>query len=313
MRPAAPTLLGLLFLLFTACASEDAPFDPLPPPAEGEGFQIAMSVEVPPGTEVWQCQVSEIPGPDFTPVNHVVSVQSAGVHHMDVTALAFANVVLEPGVYDCNDVYRDNPRLMEDGVILYAAQQAEQEITLPSDTIANLPGYLSVMQEIHYVNVTNEPVEAFSKINIYKYDQPSTKQIWGLAVRDTELDVPPGESVEWTRCVMNQDVDVLFLSSHTHALAEKVEIRMFDGEAAGELVYENRDWHAPQLLSFGTQPLHIPAGSGFEFRCLYDNPTTETVHWGFSADDEMCQIAYVFTPGEATRTCAVVASGHDPT
>jgi hypothetical protein len=304
-------LLSLLCAPLLACSSSDDATDPLPPPPEGEGFQVSMSLTVPPGTEVWQCQVTELPGPDFIPVNHVVSVQSAGIHHMDIMALAFANVTLEPGTYDCNDIYRDHPELMEDGLILYASQQAEQEITLPEGTIANLPGGLLVMQELHYVNATPSPVEAFSKVNIYRYEGDVEEAIWGLAVRDTELDVPPGQSVEWTRCVMNQDVDVLFLSSHTHELAEKVEVRLFDGAEPGELVYENTDWHAPQLLDFGAEPLHIPAGSGFEFQCHYDNPGTDTVHWGFSAADEMCQIAYVFTPGDASRTCDVVASGHD--
>jgi len=298
-------------LLLLSCADEPAgpdPDDPLPPPAEDEGFQLAMTTTVPPGTEVWVCQVTEIPRDDFTPVNHVVSKQTEGIHHMDVMALAFANVDLAPGTYDCNDVYRDYPELMDDGLILYASQQAEQEIKLPEGTIANLPGHLLVMQEIHYVNVTTQPVDAYSKINIYRYEGDIEEQIWGGAVRDLELDIPPGESVEWTRCVMADDVDVLFLTSHTHELARKVEIRMFDGTEVGDLVYENTDWHAPALLSFGEQPLHVPAGTGFEFSCHYSNPGTEVVHWGFAAADEMCQIAFVFTPGESDRTCDVVAS-----
>jgi len=32
------------------------------------------------------------------------------------------------------------------------------------------------------------------------------------------------------------------------------------------------------------------------------------VHWGFAASDEMCQIALVYTPGQATRKCEVVDS-----
>lgn len=305
----------VLLAVVAACGGGDDgvdPEDPLPPPAEAEGFQIAMEVDVPAGTEVWRCQVSELPTSEFTPVNFVESVQTAGVHHMDVTALAFANVDLEPGMYDCNDVYADYPSLMEDGVIIYAAQQAVQEIKLPEGTIANLPGHLLVMQEIHYVNATPEDVTAFSKINVYRYDGDVEQEIWGNAVRDTELDVPPGESSEWTRCVMSDDVDVLFLTSHTHQLGRSVEIRAFDGAEVGERLYENTDWHSPQLLSFGEQPLHVPAGTGFEFTCHFSNDSSDTVHWGFAASDEMCQIAMVFTPGEATRTCEVVGSSSEP-
>ncbi|HVK73736.1 MAG TPA: hypothetical protein VM734_10460 [Kofleriaceae bacterium] len=297
--------LGLL-----ACSDDGGGVDaddPLPPPAAHEGFQIAFETTVPAGAELWQCKVSHLPTTEYTPVNHVRSVQTAGVHHMDVMALVFAGVDLAEGVYDCNQLYRDYPSLMEDGLILYAAQRGEQEITLPPDTVANLPGNLLVMQEIHYVNASPEPIEAFSKINIYKYTQPFTKEIWGSAVRDTNMDIPPGDSVQWTRCVMNEPIDLLFLSSHTHALARKVEVRHFDGQTVGDLVYENDDWATPALENYPT-PLHVAAGQGFEFQCHYTNPGTETVHWGFAASDEMCQIALVYTPGVASHKCEVVDS-----
>lgn len=306
----------LAVLFVAACGGGDDggvdPDDPLPPPGEGAGFQIAMEIDVPAGTEVWMCQVSELPTSEFTPVNFVESVQTAGIHHMDVMALAFANVDLDPGMYDCNEIYADYPELMEDGLIIYAAQRAEQQIKLPEGTIADLPGGLKVMQEIHYVNATASDTTAFSKINVYRYDGEVEEQIWGSAIRDVELEVPPGESQEWTRCVMSDPVDVLFLTSHTHQLGKKVEIRTFDGETVGDVIYENTDWHSPELLSFDEEPLHVPAGQGFEFTCFFENDSEETVSWGFAAEDEMCQIAVVFTPGEASRTCDVVATSSDP-
>jgi len=103
----------------------------------------------------------------------------------------------------------------------------------------------------------------------------------------------------------------LLLASHTHQLGRSVEVRLFDGQQAGELIYENDDWASPELKDLTKSALHIPQGSGFEFTCNFSNDTGETVHWGFSASDEMCQIAMVFTPGESSRTCDVVASSSD--
>ncbi len=307
MRCSIVTRLISATVLLSACADDGTGADdPLPPPPDGTGFQISMNITVPAGEEAWLCQVSRLPSPEYTAVNHVKSVQSDGVHHMDVMALAFAGVEIPVGTHECDALYRDYPQLMDDGLILYAAQQAEQEITLPPGTVASLPGSLLVMQEIHYVNTSPDPIEAFSKINIYEYDQPITNEIWGSAVRDVDMDIPPGESVQWTRCVMNDPIDLLFLSSHTHALARKVEVRLFDGHNVGEMIYENRDWATPALKDFGQQPLHVPAGQGFEFQCHYRNAGTETVHWGFSASDEMCQIALVYTPGVASRKCEAV-------
>jgi len=183
---------------------------------------------------------------------------------------------------------------------------------LPPGTVAELLPKLRVMQEIHFVNPTEEPVVAFSKLNAYNYPaEEVVKTIWGGAVRDLEIAVPANtpSHVEWTRCVMNKDIDVLFLSTHTHALAHTAEIRRFDGMQTGELIYSNDDWHAPPLKDYTAAPLHVPAGTGFEFSCHYANRTSAEVKWGFAAADEMCQIAMVFTPGEANRTCGVVASG----
>jgi hypothetical protein len=104
---------------------------------------------------------------------------------------------------------------------------------------------------------------------------------------------------------MNDDVDVLYLSTHTHALAERTVVRRFDGATAGDEIYVNTDWQSPKLEAFA-EPLHLAAGTGFEFECHYANPGSEPVHWGFNAADEMCQIAIVFTPGESRRECVIV-------
>src|SRR6185369_2673327 len=110
----------------------------------------------------------------------------------------------------------------------------------------------------------------------YAYDPGKvTTTIWGGAVRDLDITVPPmaTDHVEWSRCTMSADVDVMFLSSHTHALAKTTEVRMFDGTTVGDLVYTNTDWHAPPLKDYTATPLHLAKGTGFEFACHYANPT----------------------------------------
>jgi hypothetical protein len=243
-------------------------------------------------------------------VNRVESLQSDGMHHMDIMALLFTGLDLPVGEYACADLYATYQELMDKGLFLYASQQAEQTIQLPPGVAADLPPKLRIMQEIHYVNTTDAPIEAFSKVNVYSFPRDQvTQTIWGGAVRDTTIEIPAGASdhVEWTRCVMNQDVDVLFLATHTHALASRTVVRAFDGTNVGAELYTNTDWQSPKLQSFGETPLRLTAGTGLEFACHYDNPGTEPVRWGFNAADEMCQIAIVFTPGEAARECEIVA------
>lgn len=296
---------ALAFAAFLASGCGDVrEHDPDPDRA---GFGLEMEVTVAPGEEAWKCQIGELPidGPRY--VHAVEHEQTHGMHHMDVMILLWSGVNLPPGLYDCGPLYAENPRLMEE-TTLYASQSPTGDIVLPPGTVAEIPGPLTVMHEIHYVNTTDAPQRVFSRIRA-KTIPPTevTQTIWGIAVRDTHLEIPAGSRhVEWTRCEFDADVDILFLSSHTHELGRLVEIFRWDGVATGESVYRNTDWQTPVLAAFDRAPLHVAAGQGLEFRCEFENDRDQPVGWGFGAQDEMCQIAVVFTPGDPGIECTIV-------
>lgn len=304
----------LMALCFASAACSGADATPaetaaiLAPPPEGEGFQIAMEVTAPPSTEIWKCKIAALPATQgLFAANEVSSKQNDAMHHMDIMALALTPIDYAPGEYDCQEIYDNNPVLMEEGIFLYASQQGEQHITLPSGTAAMIPSEMLYMQEVHYVNTKPEPVDVFAYVNVHTIAQEAvTDSIWGSVVRDAHINIPPSSAhTEWSRCVMNEDVDVIFVSSHTHQLGKKVTVRRYDGDEVGEQIYENTDWHAPYLKDY-TPTLNVKAGEGFEFACDFDNPGSETVNWGFDAADEMCQIGLVFTPSSSTAQCEVV-------
>jgi len=120
-----------LGITVTACGdSTDVPGidpnDPLPPPKTGEGIQVSYSVTVPAGEEAWKCNVTDLPSDKWMNVNHVESVQNASMHHMDLIAVALAAPDLQPGEYDCAALYAQYPGLMDNGIIIYASQQASR-------------------------------------------------------------------------------------------------------------------------------------------------------------------------------------------
>jgi hypothetical protein len=318
-RSHATLALFLCALATSACeqASTPTPFDfvePLPPPAPEEGFQVSIHATAPPGAEIWKCEVLPfLPADDdalFAFVNSVQSRQNTNVHHADLMTLFYTGLTIAPGQYDCADLYAEHTELMEEGVIVYGAQLPDARIDLPEGVAASVPIESAYMLEVHYVNASTEPVEVATYINAYTIPSDEVVDtIAGDANRDFDIAIPPGavDHVEWTRCVFTADVDLLFLSSHTHALAKHFELREFDGVHVGDVVYSNDDWHSPQILALDP-PVHMPAGTGFEYSCLYDNPTDVEVNWGFLAEDEMCQFAYVFTPGDSSIKCETVAT-----
>jgi hypothetical protein len=294
--------------------SEEAPkaSDLVAPPV-GKGFQMSIDTFAPAGTEIWKCYVADLPTANgiFHQVKRVESLQSAGVHHMDVMALGLLDLPIDNGMHDCDDLYSAHAEMMEEGIFLYASQLESEELILPEGVAAGVPSNLKVMVEIHYVNATLEDKEVWSRINAWTVPDSEVEEgIWGSAVRDVDINIPPAASahVEWTRCVMNEDIDLLFLSSHVHELSQRVDVFHFDGKTTGDLFYQNLDWHRPELMKF-SPPLSIKAGEGFEFRCNYKNSTDAVVNWGFTSKDEMCQIAIVHTKFDPSISCDVVESG----
>ncbi|MES2638656.1 MAG: hypothetical protein V4850_04220 [Myxococcota bacterium] len=279
----------------------------LAPPPAGEGFQISMFGTAPANTEVWLCEVYDLPTTELQAVHAVQYLQNEGTHHMTLSTTALATEPLAPGSYDCNALYADST-VMQDAVMMFGSQgDAEGTLTLPDGVAANLPAGIQVLQEIHFVNTTSTDVALYSYLNGWTIPQEDVVSgIWGGSVRDETITLPPQqETTEWSRCVMNEDVEVQFLASHTHATATKFTIAPFDGVTTGEVFYTNTDWHDPKIEQYNP-PRIVPAGQGFEFACTWFNGTDETVSYGLASTDEMCNLALVFTPFSMTAACEVV-------
>ena len=309
--------MTVLFLVLTlACAP--TPPDPvtttaeiptLAPPPEGEGFQVSMFGTAPAFTEVWLCSVYDLPTTEYAAVNSVAYLQNAGTHHMTLSTTALMGTPIPAGDYDCADLYADTS-LMADIVMMFGTQgDPEGTLTLPEGVAANLPAGLQVMQEIHYVNATADDVPIYSYLNGWTIPQDEVVEgIWGGSVRDEYINIPAqSQHTEWSRCVMNEDVEVQFLASHTHATADAFTIAPFDGTNVGDIFYTNDDWHDPKIEQY-TPARVVPAGQGFEFACTWNNATDADVHYGFLATDEMCNMAIVFTPFSMTAACEIVAT-----
>ena len=277
-------------------------------PREGEGFQIALEAVAPAHEETGVCDVYAMPNAEFANVSRVEVEQTEGTHHLTLSTLGLTGGgTLEHGRYDCTDLYGDSS-LMEDQIMFYGNQgNATDEMLLPTGVAAMIPPGLDVIHEMHYVNTSDEPVDLYSRINAWTIPSDEVESgIWGGSVRDENINIPPmAEHTEWSRCVFNEDVEVIFLASHTHALGTEFTIRPFDGETTGDIIYTNTDWHVPLITQFEPS-IVVPAGEGFEWSCTWNNPTSDMVTYGLNASDEMCNLAIVHTPFSTSAQCEVV-------
>ncbi len=283
---------------------------PLEPPPADQGFQIAMYATAPAFSEVWVCEVKPFPIEGIANVNWVEVQQNPGTHHLTLSTLGFASAGKVPhGTYDCNELYGESS-LMEDQIMFFGNQgSAEDLLQLPKGVAATIPSGLDVIHEIHYVNASTEPVELYSRVNAWTIPQEElVSGIWGGSVRDEHINIPANSKhSEWTRCVMNRDVEVLFLASHTHEMGVEFTIAPYDGKTTGEVFYTNDDWHTPKIVQYDP-PIVLKKGEGFEWACTWDNPTDKEVNYGPTSEHEMCNLAIVHTPFDTEALCEVVES-----
>ena len=307
------TALSAGFALLTIGCTESAPPnapqpDDLPPPPEGQGFQVGMDAVAQPGEEVWLCDVYPLPTEETANVNRVEVRQNADTHHLTLSTLGlFGGSDIPYGRYPCEDLYGDSS-LMENQIMVFGSQGVPDDLMqLPDGVAASLPAGLDMIHEIHYVNTTAEPVELYSRVNAWTIEPEKVESgIWGGTVRDENINIPPmAKHTEWSRCLFNEDVEVLFLASHTHALGVEFSVRPFDGTTVGDTIYTNTDWHVPGITQYEPS-ISIRAGEGFEWSCSWDNTTGDPVGYGNTAADEMCNLAVVHTPFSVTARCEVV-------
>jgi hypothetical protein len=197
---------------------------------------------------------------------------------------------------------------MEDQIMFFGNQGSAHDVMqLPQGVVAQLPGGLEVIHEMHFVNTTKEDVALYSRVNAWTIPVGEVEQgIWGGNVRDEHINIPAkAEHTEWSRCVFNEDVEVLFLASHTHSLGRNFTIAPFDGEKTGEVMYSNTDWHIPLITQY-EPAISVKAGEGFEWACTWKNPADTEVHYGLTAADEMCNLSIVHTPLSMSAECKVV-------
>ena len=294
------------FFILAACSDSETTDErpTLPIPAADEGIQFSFEYTVPAATEAWKCAVYSVPSDDFSYINSVESISNDGMHHMTLGTMGFTGPQFEDGVYDCEELLMEN---MTDLILFFGNQGGTNNFALPEGVVATIPPGIKVIHELHYVNPTEEPVDIYSYVNGYYITQDEiTDGIWGGQIRDETLDVKDGEdSVEWTRCVMNEAVDVLFIGSHTHKLGVEFTVAKFDGENTGEVFYRNTDWHDPKIVQF-EEPIRLEVGEGFEYQCTFRNNTGADVAYGSTAEDEMCNLTIVHTPDSQSAQCEVV-------
>ncbi len=300
----------------SVAADSAVPFDPdltvsLEPPEAG--YQIVTEpFEVPPNSEVDMCSIVRLDPDDdeqIAWVNHMESLSSDNTHHMNVVIGQFSfldafvgdgasETALEHefGTYPCSEM-----PIMEAGFPIFPSQRDNQEITLPEGVAAPLPLPLVAVFSHHYLNPHDEPLTINAALNLSTVPADEVEHVGGLLFDDVpDLEVPAlSQRSESRTCVVDREVEIALVSTHTHEWASCATMNHYDGETGEveeEPFYVNRLWDQPPILHFQPGTFALQPGDGVHWSCHYENPSDFPIVNNGTAEGEMCVFAAVTWP-----------------
>lgn len=274
----------------------------LMPPARG--FQLkSPDITIQPGQEITYCWYFKTPNTEAFSIKRWQSKMSGGSHHL---ILYFTNSLSQPeGTVSSSNCGAAGGASGAPAWV-YAAQNSEQDLALPTDdgtgkplgmdVAPSQPGFL----QLHYYNASDETLTVHATINAEAHDVgvAATKTFaYVTFAGDIKIDPMQQGKVVTHTCPLASNQKVWLMSTHAHKQAVHTEVR--DGSS---VVFASDDWEHPGAKAWMTNPFYTFASGQLTYECTYNNPTNRTITTGDSAaTDEMCMASgYVFPATKAT-------------
>jgi hypothetical protein len=284
----------------------------------GDGFQhdvvLTMSLTVPPGQELHQCQFAALPGGDGIDAVALSHRYTQGSHHFVVISTDLDSIPPDmTGQYDCTN--GNEPIMAHARGVLYGGQSPTGYFPLPDGVTFHFKPNEVVILQAHYLNVSANPVDAKIEFGIDAAKSGAGQQQAGfMFFYDPFIYLPPlGTASSGLRCLAPQDLQIISAQSHYHqrGTGMKVYLDSPDSEAS-QPFFETHDWEHPNDFH---GPFAVPAGSHIRFQCDYANTEASEILEGPNAKtSEMCVFGGLYYPKiddnfENCRPLSVLGTG----
>lgn len=175
--------------------------------------------------------------------------------------------------------------------------------------------------EVHY-RPTGLATEDRSRIGLYLSKGPIENRVAGTVAGTLDVNIAPEDADYWRQVYMNvpADMRLIAVSPHMHYIGKEVVAvaTLPDGTELPLLHIPNWDFRWQNVYIF-REPVEIPAGSRidawFKFDNSSDNPSNPHappgwVRWGWSSDEEMCELWMRFTAKDDASIAAIRSAGN---
>lgn len=261
--------------IFIAPRLTDEPAVPLGPPPP-EATLTTETFTVPPGGERFICQNFDNPflgnTVDIVESEHTMT---PGSHHM----FAFQKEGLTNGpLEECAGLEYDR--------FIHSSQLPHLVRTYPPGLGRRLPGNHGIRIQAHYLNTTEDPLEAQVTLILRMAEVGTVQQYVGqLFMNNMDIDIAPLSPGSASKtCSVPANIQLLSASGHMHETGVYLRAETSDGR----LIYETSDWSEPAVPSFDP-PFAVAPATEITYRCDYQNfKDIELTFGGSAATNEMC-------------------------
>jgi copper type II ascorbate-dependent monooxygenase-like protein len=288
-------LAVLALAVHASCASDS------PPAADEAVYTISVpEFTLQPGEEKFYCYYTTLPVTADTGVKAYTSDMTPGSHHM---ILFFLPAATQPDgtLAECASFGGGGGGLATIPIFAYASQAPHAEQQMPDGVGVALAAQQPVLVNMHYFNITDQPIVAKVAIDVHTYKPETTyTPAHAYVTFNTQIAIPPQKAAaaEGT-CDVPANANFILMSTHSHRYTTSA--RVLDGS---NLVLETKDYEHAAVASWTSAPFQQFASGKLTYHCDYYNPTSTTITVGESAlTSEMCMAAGYFFPATSDQYC----------
>jgi hypothetical protein len=294
-------------LALAACSSSTPAmmgYQPLDPPAAGQGVQYRLTTTVKAGEEFERCQFFTVPAGGLA-VNRVQTRYTPGSHHVLLYITRYQSIptkdlagdtVDTSGVFDCS---AGSIGLWDVSGVAAGAQVPDSpELDMPDGVGLLFDSGAVVLMNVHYLNASPKDIDADARINLYSEPRDNVKQEAGaMILYNPFIRVPAsGTSRARMRCPVSHDVTLVNAQSHMHRRGVGFEADLVDAQGKVlDVLYQLNSWDNVPIKVWNPGMV-LPAGTFVDYHCDYNNTEDHVVAQGFTTKDEMCAFVAAYYP-----------------
>lgn len=311
-------LVAALLASVVACDDdEEGPGEGGPDSGEAEAPYAASigPIETPPGGERILCVVADVGNAERIGINRIESETSLSVHHFGFYKVFGMEEQLEP--FECTPF--SSKLDPEVAIVSFVTQGTQDSLQLPPGVGFEFEANQKLLLEIHFLNAGDETVSTEGRLRFFPTEEAEFQAASLLFVTNPYVAVPGNSTVEiapafFTMPEQARDAPFRynFFSGHTHKLGIGFQLEVASSrDAEGTMIAQYGEgewaWEEPELTVLD-ESLDLSEGAGLRYACTYQNPTSETIPFGPSANDEMCAFWTYYWPYEPGDPSACLAS-----